>query len=126
MTMTTFWEAHVWLTQDFVIIHFITGTFLDLIKNSRQEKKEIPSVTVVCLADQYSERRFLISNWRIVDDYKHYITKSVSWIIQTLSVFHRWLHNLMKQHSSKSNTTSEYQNMKRKGQNTHHSFIHNS
>ena len=81
MALTTFWEARVWLTQDFVIIHFITGTILDLIKNSRQEKTELPSVTVVCLADQ---------------------------------------------HSSKSNTTSEYQNMKRKGQNTHHSFIHNS
>ena len=33
MALTTFFEARVWLTQDFVIIHFITGTFLDLIKN---------------------------------------------------------------------------------------------
>lgn len=46
MALTTFWEARVWLTQDFVIIHFITGTIFDLINNSKQEKTEIPSVTV--------------------------------------------------------------------------------
>ena len=33
MALTTFLEARVRLTQDFVIIHFITGTILDLIKN---------------------------------------------------------------------------------------------
>lgn len=44
MALTTFWEARVWLTQDFMIIHSITGTFLDLIKET-EESLTITNIT---------------------------------------------------------------------------------